>query len=150
MEFPIVEVPLAGGGLLVATVALMLFSVIGLMEATREAVRRPFLIDRYMYSNQILVDEVPALQREGALSHAAWADRRTPGRAIYELQCMSCHTEVGFVGMKYAAHGRTVDELDLFLRDQIDRWHLFMPVFVGTEVDRRALATYLAEVGGRR
>ena len=37
---------------------------------TREAVRRPWLIDRYMYSNQIRVTEVEAFNRHGILTLA--------------------------------------------------------------------------------
>ncbi len=126
--------------------AVMLLTVVGMMEATREAIRRPWLIDRWMYSNQIVVDEIPRLRREGVLSLARPADRARPGEAIFRLECRSCHTEKGFVGIKYSVKGRTVEELDLFLEKQIDRWHPYMPVFVGTPAERRALAEYLAEV----
>lgn len=126
--------------------AIMLLTVVGLMEAAREAVRRPYLIDRHMYSNQILVSEVAELNRSGILSRAGLTDPARAGETIFRLECRSCHTERGFVGIKYSVKGRTVEELDLFLEKQIERWHPFMPVFIGTPEERRALARYLVEV----
>jgi cytochrome bd-type quinol oxidase subunit 1 len=129
-----------------ALCAVMLMTVVGMMEATREATRRPWLIDRYMYSNQVLADEVAGLNRTGILARARDVRRGREGEAVFRLECASCHTEKGFVGIKYSVKGRTEDELDLFLDKQIDRWHPFMPVFIGTPEERRALAKYLSEV----
>jgi cytochrome bd-type quinol oxidase subunit 2 len=126
--------------------AIMLLTVIGMMEATREAVRRPYLIDQHMYSNQILATEIEELNREGILSRAGPHEPERAGEMVFRLECRSCHTEKGFVGIKYSVKGRTVEELDHFLEKQIDRWHPFMPVFVGTPEERQALARYLAEV----
>jgi len=126
--------------------AIMLLSVVGMMEATREAVRRPFLIDRHMYSNQILVSEMEELNRSGILSRAGPVPPERVGETVFRLECRSCHTETGFIGIKYSVKGRTFEELDLFLEKQIERWHPFMPVFVGTAQERQALARYLAEV----
>jgi hypothetical protein len=126
--------------------AIMLMTVVGMMEATREAVRRPFLIDRHMYSNQILTTEIDELNRSGILSRAGPYDADRAGEAVFRLECRSCHTEKGFIGIKYSVKGRTYEELDLFLEKQIERWHPFMPVFVGTVEERKALAKYLEEV----
>jgi len=131
--------------------AVMLLTVVGMMEATREAVRRPWLIDGHMYSNQILKDEVSELNRTGVLARVPAVEPTRRGETLFRLQCRSCHTERGFVGMKYSVKGRTSEELDLFLDKQIARWHPFMPVFVGTPDERRTLAAYLAGLGeGRR
>ena len=129
-----------------ALCAIMLMTVVGMMEATREAVRRPYLIDRHMYSNQILTSEIPELNRRGILSRARLEDPERMGESVFRLECRSCHTETGFVGIKYSVKGRTFEELDLFLEKQIERWHPFMPVFVGTPEERKALAKYLAEI----
>jgi hypothetical protein len=126
--------------------AIMLLTVVGMMEATREAVRRPYLIDRHMYSNQILASEIGELRRNGILSRAGPYDPARVGETVFRLECRSCHTEKGFVGIKYSVKGRTVEELDHFLDQQIDRWHPFMPVFLGTAEERRALAEFLVEV----
>jgi hypothetical protein len=126
--------------------AIMLLTVVGMMEATREAVRRPFLIDGYMYSNQILKSEVDELNRTGILARAGPHDAGRPGEAVFRLECRACHTVKGFIGIKYSAKGRTFEELDLFLEKQIERWHPFMPVFVGTIQERKALARNLEEV----
>jgi len=129
-----------------ALCAVMLLTVVGMMESTREAVRRPYLIDGHMYSNQIFTAEVEELNRDGILSRAGPHDPARAGEVIFRLECRACHTEKGFVGIKYSVKGRTAEELDLFLDKQIDRWHPFMPVFIGTPEERRALAGYLVEV----
>ncbi len=126
--------------------AVMLLTIVGMMEGTREAVRRPYLVDRHMYSNQILATEVEELNRIGILSRAGPHDPARAGELVFRLECRSCHTEKGFVGIKYSVKGRTVEELDLFLEKQIQRWHPFMPVFIGTPEERRALAEYLVQV----
>jgi cytochrome bd-type quinol oxidase subunit 1 len=126
--------------------AIMLLTVVGMMEATREAMRRPYLIDGYMYSNQILKSEVEELNRVGILSRATPHEASRAGEMVFRLECRSCHTERGFVGIKYSVKGRTREELDLFLEKQIQRWHPFMPVFVGTAEEREALAAYLSEL----
>ncbi len=139
-----------------AVVLAMILTTVGLMESTREAIRRPYVIDRYLYSNGILADRVENYNRTGILPRAKWggpkavteANRLEAGRALFRLQCGACHTVEGMVGISYVARGRNEEELDTFLA-RIDAWHPFMPLFIGTIQERRALAAWLAEHAGK-
>jgi mono/diheme cytochrome c family protein len=128
------------------------FITLGSFEWTREAARRPYVINEVMYSNSIRKDAVERLNGEGYLRSALWVtnheidagNRVAAGRELYIQQCYSCHTLGGdnndlvqlTANMSYQA-----------LVGYIGRIHEirpFMPPFAGTEVEARALAAYLA------
>ncbi|MEB3285534.1 MAG: c-type cytochrome [Candidatus Sericytochromatia bacterium] len=135
----------------VTLVAVLLLGWVGHFERVREFVRKPFLIPGYMYANGIRVSEVPRLNRDGLLGGARWAEvsgvvpgkEIAAGRALFRLQCAACHTLSGpnALGDKFA--GRDVDAVVGFLSVQ-HQVYPFMPPFVGTEVEKRALAEFLA------
>jgi mono/diheme cytochrome c family protein len=129
------------------------FVFMGAFEWTREAARRPYVINQVMYSNGILRADVPGLQRTGYLPAARWArpnkvDEGNPqeaGRELFIHQCHACHTIGGANndillrtrGMSYpamAGYIRTIHE---------NRY--FMPPFAGTEAEGRALAAYIVK-----
>jgi cytochrome c553 len=134
-----------------ALLLLMGFVATGTTEWVREAVRKPYIIHRYMYSNSIHVTDVERIQRDGLLVHARWTDIRevTPenqieaGRAVYILQCLSCHEVDGYNPIRPLIRGWDEEFLDAQL-EKIDTLKGFMPPFMGTEAERRALAKYLA------
>jgi mono/diheme cytochrome c family protein/cytochrome bd-type quinol oxidase subunit 1 len=90
------------------------------------------------------------------------------GREVFRLQCASCHTENGHLGIQGLVEGRDVATLQAVL-DSLARpvteagrptdWSnpsvrvhtrlgRRMPPFVGTEAERRAVAIHLARLGG--
>jgi mono/diheme cytochrome c family protein len=115
---------------------------------------------------------IDSLNRNGVLATALWAgkadDPLTQGRELFRLQCRACHTENGYLairplvlGMSPAAAGGLLSRLaspvdaagqptawnDANLR--LTTWRgRRMPPFVGTPDERRALALYLAVLGG--
>ncbi len=120
-------------------------------EYTREIARKPYVIAGYMYSNSILRDQLPQLNREGLLPHARWSavkavtpeNRLEAGRELFRLQCAGCHTVrgvrndiVGLIGdltyrgliAQLTGQGRVLD---------------YMPPFAGTEAEKEALAAWL-------
>ena len=54
--------------------ALMLFGIaaVGTMEFVREAVRKPFIIDRIVYGNQLRDDQIVSVRRQGILRSGIW------------------------------------------------------------------------------
>ena len=54
--------------------ALFLFGVAGIAtgEFIREAVRKPFIVDSYIYGNQVYADDVPQIQKNGYLNSGIW------------------------------------------------------------------------------
>jgi cytochrome bd-type quinol oxidase subunit 1 len=119
-------------------------------EMVREAIRRPFIIWNYMYSNSIRVDQVESLKASGILPAARWAEIRsvTPenrieaGRTIFDLQCRICHTVQGFNGIKPLINGWREKTLYEFI-GVMHETKRFMPPFLGTDEERQALAAWL-------
>jgi mono/diheme cytochrome c family protein/cytochrome bd-type quinol oxidase subunit 1 len=190
--------------------ALMLigFVVMGSGEWAREALRKPWVIDRYMFTNGVRLpapDGVPgppealgadpftveALSAKGVLSSTAWvrvpaayrpedsafaslpgAERAgleaAAGAEVFRVLCSQCHTQTGYLAIRPLVQGQSVGAIDKVLVNlakpvdaagQPTRWsdpHLRldtwlgrrMPPFTGTEAERRALAVYLARLGG--
>lgn len=124
--------------------------VTGATEWTREAVRKPFVIYGYMFSNSILKEELPQISQAPILSQAKWVSYREvfpwnykdAGKEIFRVECQSCHTINGYNGIKALVDGWTEEDIyDAIGR--LDRLKPFMPPFVGTEEERRALSKYL-------
>ncbi len=123
----------------------------GAFEWTREAARRPYVINEVMYSNGILKKEVERINQEGFLKNAKWvqnkvvteANQLEAGRELFLHQCFACHTLGGFnndivsrtKNMSYGAMRKYLAT--------IHEKRYFMPPFVGNESELKALAAYL-------
>ncbi len=137
------------------------FGLLGGYERIREGVRKPFVIRGYMFSNGVLVSEVPQLNQDGILSKARWAEHaagRDPlsrGRAVFRAECASCHTLDGYLSIRKRTAAADADYLTLYLtalRDDGAKWtatppekpdYPFMPPFVGTDEELQLLVAYL-------
>ncbi len=131
------------------------FSVTATSEWVREAVRKPYIIHRTMYSNGILPEQVRELSQSGFLPHARWATVRevTPanrldaGAELFRFQCASCHSLDGYNAIRPLIKGWRETFIAAQLKN-LDELKGFMPPFVGTDEERRALAHYLAGLWG--
>jgi hypothetical protein len=141
--------------LIVASV--MLVGCMGLIaefERVREFVRKPYIIYGYMYANGVRVIDVPLLNEEGFLKHAAFVPEEyrkvTPenkvktGEYLYQMQCRYCHTVNGVNAISARVKGW--DEKAIYARigSLNSPATPFMPPFTGTDDERQALAAYLA------
>jgi mono/diheme cytochrome c family protein len=136
-----------------------LFLVLALLvtavtEWVREAVRKPYIIYGYMYSNAILKEDMDIYRTHGFLPVAKWATIREfdpsnesetlrAGAELFKGQCQHCHTVEGFNGITALVYGWS----KAFTYEQLGRLNelkAFMPPFVGTDAERRALAKWLA------
>ncbi len=135
------------------TVCVMLTAMgyLGAFEWTREAARRPYIVNGVMYSNGILQKDVERINQEGFLKNAKWvqhkevteANQLEAGRELFLHQCFACHT-VG--GMNNDILMRTKSMSYGAMRRYLATIHekrYFMPPFVGTETELKALAAYL-------
>ncbi|WP_298037883.1 c-type cytochrome [uncultured Desulfuromonas sp.] len=127
------------------------FLFMGSFEWTREAARRPYVINEVMYSNGLLEKDVTALCAEGCLPTARWGGMRElheeslveAGAALFRVQCFACHS-VG--GPNNDILPRTATMPFAALKTYISSLHerrYFMPPFAGTDAEARALAAYL-------
>lgn len=129
------------------------FAVTGITEWTREAVRKPYVIYNYMYSNGIMPGDKDRLNEEGVLANARWSSVHevTPGNELvageemFKAQCGHCHVVDGYNAIKPLAYGWDKE----FARSVIDNLQIhkpFMPAVFGTDAEKDALAAYLASL----
>jgi mono/diheme cytochrome c family protein len=152
----------------VAVLALLVSAgILAGYERVREGVRKPFVIAEQMFSNGVLVSEIDHLNEKGILSKAAWATKEAGGRtvptgeAVFRAECSSCHTRDGYLGIRKLASAMDADLAEMFLtamRDDGAIWkaraagkdvkpgYPFMPPFVGTDDELKALALWLASL----
>lgn len=142
-------------------------SILGGYERVREGARKPFVIAEQMFSNGVLVSEIDRLNEKGVLSKAAWATKEPGGRtvsrgeAVFRAECSSCHTRDGYLGIRRIASAMDADLAEMFLaamREDGEAWkarasgkdakpgYPFMPPFVGTDEELKALALWLASL----
>ncbi len=119
-------------------------------ERVREAVRKPYIIHGYMYSNSMLVNEVESIQEAGLLQKAKWISERELseanelkiGKELFRAQCASCHTVGGYQDVVPHLVDRTQEDLEIIL-SELPSFRGFMPPFAGNERERTALAKWL-------
>jgi mono/diheme cytochrome c family protein len=134
-------------GLALALVGLVAF---GAGEWVREAARKPFVIQGYLYPNGLRPEDVRELPgRGGVLAQAVWVENRSTdsevaaGKEIFRVACRGCHTLDGYNGLREPLAGLDEDYLyELTGRLEILRGK--MPPFPGTDDERRAVAKYLS------
>ncbi len=137
----------------VATVALVGF---GAGEWVREAVRKPYVINGYLYANGLRPDEsIEMAASGGVLANALWVETRNAapeasvGKDIFRVVCRSCHTLGGYNGLREPLAG--LDEEFVFeLIGRLDLLRGQMPPFPGTDLERRAVAKYLVGEAGEK
>jgi mono/diheme cytochrome c family protein len=82
------------------------FLFFGSYERLREGIRKPFLIHSHMFSNGLLVSDIPSINDRGMAVHSGWVAARIPdgteavGRQIFMAQCASCHTLDGYQAIR--------------------------------------------------
>lgn len=143
---------------IIMTIAIF-FSSMGFIaefEMVRESVRKPFIIYDYMYANGILEKNAEKFNREGYLPHSTFSavkevnedNMYEAGEEIYKGQCLSCHTIDGWREKRAFAnrlHGWEEASIDQYITT-LHETRPFMPPFVGTDEEKKALAHYLYKV----
>ncbi len=126
--------------------------VMGGFEWTREAARRPFVINEVMYSNSILKKDVADLNDVGYLQKAIWVQNKevsednfvAAGQELFMHQCYACHTVNGRNNdIVKATSSMSYRALVSYIK-KIHEIRYFMPPFAGTETEGKALAAYIA------
>ena len=129
-------------------------AVVGSSEFVREAIRKPYIIHDYMYSNSIRVEDLPAIQAQGALASSKWATVKTvttdnrieAGKQVFRLLCSACHTVDGYNAIRPFVK----DWPESYIYEQLGQLNVLktvMPPFAGNDQERDALAAWLATLG---
>ncbi|MDA3835851.1 MAG: cytochrome c, partial [Spirochaetales bacterium] len=132
-------------------VFLAAFMVMGSFEWIREAARRPYVVNEVLYTNSIYKKDVERLNQQGFLSEAKWKvhkditsdNQLEVGKDLFILQCYSCHTVDGINNpLKPKTKAMSYAGMIHYLQKTILN-RPFMPPFIGTEEEAKALAAYL-------
>ncbi|MGD0735655.1 MAG: cytochrome ubiquinol oxidase subunit I [Terracidiphilus sp.] len=142
-------------------VLLLALMATGAGEYSREMLRKPYVIGRWMYSNGVRVPYVARINQEGYLAHSEWtwnqiqpgvlpgeSSSYSRGEAIFRGECGSCHTLAGYRPLAKLLAGRDRANIGNFIQmlheDKADSpYHRFMPPMVGTKQDVSDLTDYL-------
>jgi mono/diheme cytochrome c family protein len=139
------------------SILLLALIATGAGEYSREMLRKPFVIGRWMYSNGVRVNNVARLNQQGYLTKSEWTwngDRNgstssySRGEAIFRGECGSCHTLAGYRPLNQLLAGRDRANIGNFISmlhdDKADSpYRRFMPPMAGTKEDVIDLTDYL-------
>jgi mono/diheme cytochrome c family protein len=143
-------------------VALVAFGAMDSFEFVREAVRKPYVIENYLYANSFYSAAMPGdggftvdkVADAGVLQSARWVSQRvlTPtnqvaaGKEIFRVECQSCHTVSSYRGVSRLIAQRhwDHDKIQAMLGGLYLMHNGVMPPFAGTGAEQAALAAYLA------
>ena len=94
----------------VAVLLLAGISVMGAGEYLREFSRYPYVINSCIYANDIRVGQIEGITANGVAKISPWVegitdDRHAYGRALFAMECGSCHSVAGYRGMRKFARG---------------------------------------------
>ncbi len=134
-------------------VVLLLVAGIGVMgsgEYLREFSRYPYVINSYIYANDIRMAQLQDITANGVAKTSPWVemsaeDSNSYGRQLFVMECGACHSVEGYRGMRKFARGwdaKFASQLLLHLPVVRET----MPPFAGDEHDRAALGGYLASL----
>lgn len=151
-------------------VAVMVFGIWP-NETARESMRKPWVAGQYIYSNQVIGRDVPALgvkselprlQANGMLvSHPfvssglrqiTEANKLEAGHALALIYCTNCHNlgDTGIRPIKRYIAGMDAEALSGFISGVLATGAMpHMPTMPMTEAEAGALAQYLASLGAK-
>ena len=134
-------------------VLLLAYIATGAGEYSREMLRKPYVIGRWMYSNGVRVPYVSRINTDGYLAHSGWVwngstTSYSRGEAIFRGECGSCHTLDGYRPLRKLLDGRDPANIRNFIvmlhENKPDSpYRRFMPPMVGTDKDIDDLTNYL-------
>jgi cytochrome bd-type quinol oxidase subunit 1 len=145
-------------GVLSVAPILLLMLAAAQFARVREFARKPYVINKYMYSNGVREEEVPFISKVGAAKYATWARRgldpnggeTTLGHMLFRQQCSVCHTYRGINGIFKKQPVLSGEEVMLSFLGSYEFSHPYMPPFAGTQEEKEALAKFLSEGAAKR
>lgn len=136
---------------LIVIALLTLGTILG-AEFVREGVRKPFTIDETLYANQIYVKDAVNMRqkKESILLYSKWAltpfvtpeNKLIAGHEIFKIECRMCHSVDGMNGIKGLTKNWKVEHAE-YVIENLNIIKEFMPVFVGTAEEKKALAEWI-------
>ena len=143
------------------------FVSFGAMEFVREGLRKPYVIEGFMYSTGVTAPEFSEIDSKGNLVHtsqagilsaAPWAlpmgtaagemDTVAIGESVFRAACLRCHSVDGYNAIRPLVKGWSADTIRDIL-DKCDEIKPAMPPFPGTDKEKEALTVYLLSLDTR-
>jgi cytochrome bd-type quinol oxidase subunit 1 len=136
-------------------IAVLLLALVatGAGEYSREMLRKPYVVGRWMYSNSVRIPSAVKIDQQGYLTHSAWvwngsSTSYSRGETIFRGECGSCHTLSGYRPLKTLLAGRDRAGIENFVTMLHEykpdmTYRRFMPPMVGTQQDVKDLSDYL-------
>jgi cytochrome bd ubiquinol oxidase subunit I len=133
-------------------ILLLALMATGAGEYSREMLRKPYVIGRWMYSNGVRVPSAAKIDHQGYLVHSEWVydagSSYSRGEAIFRGECGSCHTLHGYRPLADLLAGRDRPNIESFITmlheyKPDSPYHRFMPPMVGTKQDVEDLSNFL-------
>jgi mono/diheme cytochrome c family protein len=126
------------------------FGVMGSGEYLREFSRYPYVINSYIYANDVRVGQMAGIAATGVAKISPWVEGSADnpqeyGRQLFVIECASCHSVSGYRAMRRFSRGWDAKfGSEILLHLPVVRET--MPPFAGDEHDRAALGSYLASL----
>jgi len=133
-------------------ILLLALMATGAGEYSREMLRKPYVVGRWMYSNGVRVNAVERINKEGYLKESLWVydanSAYSRGEAIFRGECQSCHTMDGYRPIRALLAGRDAANIHNFVQMLHDYkpdspYRKFMPPMTGTSQDVNDLSNFL-------
>lgn len=141
--------------------ALLAFMSFGSMEFVREGVRKPYVIEGFMYATGVTVlgsedvdprANLASTTAQGVLSASPWAlppgrtvgelDALGRGQAVYRAACLKCHSLDGYNAVRPMIGNWSTKTLRDLL-DRAEEVRSAMPPFPGSQTEKDDLVQYL-------
>jgi len=134
---------------------------LGTFERIREFVRKPYVIENYMYSNQLRVEDYEIYKRDGVLAHSTYTstpfitevNKLEAGHNVFDITCSRCHTNNGVNSVLtkfenlFSPNGEPLDKEKMKNYIPVmDKGRYYMPPFPGNEKEIDALVDYVVSL----
>jgi len=133
-----------------------IFFFMGTFERIREFIRKPYVINEYMFANAFLKSDYPLFQKEGILPHATYSsikkiteeNKVQAGKEVFILTCSRCHTTHGINSvlqnfeLMYGKENLVVENLNSYIKNMHNA-RIYMPPFPGNQEETEALSAYI-------
>lgn len=135
---------------------IIIFFFMGTFERIREFIRKPYVINEYMYANAFLKSDYPLYQKDGILPHATYSsvkkvteqNKLQAGKEVFVLTCSRCHTSHGINSVlekfeiMYGQNNLQQDNLNVYIKNMHNA-RIYMPPFPGNDQEIDALSAYI-------
>jgi mono/diheme cytochrome c family protein len=133
--------------------------LVGYFERVREFIRKPYVIEEYLYSNGLRVQDYPLFKEQGILPYSTYVANSiiTPeneidaGRDVFMVSCTRCHTASGAnsitrrFSLLYGEEPWDKSNVASFISG-MHNVRYFMPPFPGNDAELQALAAYIVKL----